>query len=602
MLNRRQMLATTAAIGATAVTRNASAALAPAAQANGLYETYMNEVFALAPEFATTLGLDTGAKAGYRAKLSDHSLAGRARSQALNTSMLQRLKAIDRKALTGLDATNYEAVLYGIDQEETAAKRFAYGDLGLPYAVNQLNGSYHDLPDFLDSQQPVESKEDADAYLARLSGFATALDQESELVRHDVAAGALPPDFVIAGTLKQMGALRGAAPDKVVLVASLVRRTQEKKIAGTWGADAAKIVAEKVYPALDRQIALFESFKAKAVHDGGVWRLPDGEAFYAQSLANQTTTTMSPAEVHKLGLEVVGDCTAQINTIMNANGMTKGTVGERLQAMFADAKFRYPNTDEGKDKLITDLNAKLAVVTKRLPDYFATLPKAPVVIKRIPPYTESGAPGGYYQNASLDGKRPGAYYINLRDTAEVPSWTLPTLTYHEAIPGHHMQISIAQETNLPLIRRIGGYNAYVEGWALYAEELAVEMGLYDNDPWGHIGQLHDAMMRGVRLVVDSGMHAMRWSREKAVAYYTGTLGDPESGAISEIERYCVWPGQACGYMIGKRKILALRERTKTALGGKFDIKAFHDAVLKSGALPLDTLAEVIDSSIAAVKV
>ena len=602
MLNRRQMLATTtAAVGAAAVSRSASAALAPAAQANALYETYINEILEMAPEFATSLGLDTGAKAASRAKLSDHSLVGRARSQALNTSMLQRLKAIDRKALSGLDATNYDAVLYGVDQEEVAAKRFAYGDLGVPYVVNQLNGGYHDLPDFLDSQHPIESKEDAEAYLARLAGFATALDQESDVVRHDVAAGALPPDFVLTGTVKQMTALRASPTDKVVLVASLVRRTQDKKIDGNWGADAAKIVAEKVYPALDRQIALFESLKAKAVHDGGVWRLPDGEAFYAQSLANQTTTTMSPAEVHKLGLEVVADCTAQINAIMNANGLTKGTVGERLQAMFADTKFRYPNTDDGKDKLIADLNTKLAVVTKRLPEYFATLPKAPVIIKRIPKYTESGAPGGYYQNASLDGKRPGAYYINLRDTAEVPSWTLPTLTYHEAIPGHHMQISIAQETNLPLIRRIGGYNAYVEGWALYAEELAVEMGLYDNDPWGHIGQLHDAMLRGVRLVVDSGMHAMRWSREKAVAYYAGTLGDPESGAISEIERYCVWPGQACGYMVGKRKILALRERAKTALGAKFDIKAFHDAVLKPGALPLDTLAEVIDSAIAAAK-
>ncbi len=311
---------------------------------------------------------------------------------------------------------------------------------------------------------------------------------------------------------------------------------------------------------------------------------------------------MSPAEVHKLGLEVVADCTAAIDAIMNANGMSKGSVGERLAAMFADAKFRYPNTDDGKEKLIADLNVKLDVVSKRLPAYFATLPKAPVVIKRIPKYTESGAPGGYYQNASLDGKRPGAYYINLRDTAEVPSWTLPTLTYHEAIPGHHMQISIAQETDLPLIRRIGGYNAYVEGWALYAEQLAVEMGLYDGDPWGHIGQLHDAMLRGVRLVIDSGLHAMRWSREQAVAYYSATLGDPESGAISEVERYCVWPGQACGYMVGKRTILSLRERAKTALGGKFDIKAFHDAVLKPGALPLDTLAAVIDSMIAAAKV
>lgn len=594
MLNRRQMLAASAA----AVALPANAEPAPAAKANALYQTFVDEMMAMAPEFATSLGVDTGAKASYRAKLGARGLKGRAEGTALDTSMLKRLKTIDRKALSGLDATNYEAVLYGVEQSVTADKRFQYGGLANPYTVNQLGGAYHDLPDFLDSQHPIENKADAEAFLARLSAFGSALDDESEAVHHDVGLGVIPPDFVVGATLKQMNALRSPAPDKAVLVASLVRRTQEKKIDGNWEADAAKIVAEKVYPALDRQIALFEGLKAKAVHDGGVWRLPDGEAFYAQSLANQTTTNRSPAEVHQLGLEVVADCTAQIDAIMQANGMTKGTVGERLKGMFADPKFIYPNTDEGKDKLIADLNAKLAEVNKHLPDYFRTLPKAPVMIKRIPKYIESGAPGGYYQNASLDGKRPGTYYINLRDTAEVPSWTLSSLTYHEAIPGHHFQISIAQETDLPLIRRIGGYNAYVEGWALYAEQLAVEMGMYASDPWGHVGQLHDAMLRGVRLVVDTGMHSMRWSREKAVAYYTGTLGDPEPSAVSEIERYCVWPGQACGYMVGKRTILALREKAKAALGAKFDIKAFHDAVLKSGALPLDTLGKVIGSYIA----
>ncbi|GAA0555188.1 uncharacterized protein (DUF885 family) [Rhizomicrobium palustre] len=602
MLNRRQMLATTAAAAAVTLP-GAAAPAAEAAKANALYETIMDEVMQMAPEFATSLGVDTGAKASYRFKLGARGLKARAEGTKLDASILKRLKAINRPALTGIDATNYDAVLYGAEQSADADTRFTnYGGLAGPYAINQLGGAYHDLPDFLDSQHPIETKDDADAFLARLAGFATALDEESEAVRHDVAAGVTPPDFVIAGTLKQMGNLRSPAADKAVMVASLVRRTTEKKIAGNWGADATKIVAEKVYPALDRQIALFESLKAKAVHDGGVWRLPKGDEYYAASLANQTTTNMSPAEVHKLGLEVVAECTAQIDAIMKANGLTKGTVGQRLRGMYEDKqKFVYPNTDEGKEKLIADLNVKVAEVQKRLPQYFATLPKAPVEIKRVPKYIESGAPGGYYQNATLDGKRPGAYYINLRDTAEQPSFTLPTLTYHEAIPGHHLQISIAQETDLPLIRRIGGYNAYVEGWALYAEQLAVEMGLYDNDPWGHIGQLHDAMFRGVRLVVDSGMHQMKWSREKALSYFTDTLGDPEGAAISEIERYCVWPGQACGYMVGKRTILKLRERAKTALGAKFDIKAFHDAVLKSGALPLDTLGKVIDSYIVTAK-
>jgi uncharacterized protein (DUF885 family) len=286
---------------------------------------------------------------------------------------------------------------------------------------------------------------------------------------------------------------------------------------------------------------------------------------------------------------------------MKANGLTKGTVGQRLRAMFDDPRFRYPNNDPGKQKLIADLNVQLGQIRALLPKYFATRPKTGVIVKRVPKFIEAGAPGGYFQPASLDGKRPGTYYINLRDTAEVPSWTLPTLTYHEAIPGHHLQGTIAQESPLPLIRKISGYNAYVEGWALYCEQFAVEIGLYDKDPWGHIGQLHDAQLRAVRLVIDTGLHAMRWSREQAIRYYSDTLGDPVSGATTEVERYCVWPGQACGYMIGKVAMLRLRDKAKAALGARFDIRKFHDAVLLCGALPLAVLEKVVDDFIARAK-
>jgi uncharacterized protein (DUF885 family) len=242
---------------------------------------------------------------------------------------------------------------------------------------------------------------------------------------------------------------------------------------------------------------------------------------------------------------------------------------------------------------------KVQTVRAKLPQYFRTLPKADLIIKRIPKYTEAGQPGGYYQPGSLDGKRPGTYYINLRDTAEVPSWTLPTLTYHEGIPGHHLQLSIQQETDLPMIRKLSFFSAYIEGWALYSEQLADEMGMYDNDPFGRIGYLHDAMFRGVRLVVDTGMHAMRWSREQAIKYYVDTLGDQEASAATEVERYCVWPGQACAYMLGKLTILRLREKAKTALGPRFDIRDYNDAVLVGGAVPLTVLEQVVDRYIAA---
>jgi uncharacterized protein (DUF885 family) len=338
---------------------------------------------------------------------------------------------------------------------------------------------------------------------------------------------------------------------------------------------------------------LMRKLRAKAGHDAGVWRLPQGDEYYAQSLRLGTTTNMTPDEVHKTGVELVASLSARLDEKLKAQGLTQGGVGDRLRALYADPKYRYPNTDAGKSQLLADLNVKVKTVQAKLPAYFKTLPKSPVEIRRVPTYIEAGAPGGYYEQPSLDGSRPGVYYINLRDTAEMPSWTLPTLTYHESIPGHHLQLSLQQEADLPLIRKVVWFSAYGEGWALYAEQLAKEMGMYGADPMGEIGYLHDAAFRAVRLVVDSGMHAKRWSREKALAYYVDAIGDPPSAAATEIERYCVWPGQACSYMVGKLTWLRLRERAKTALGPKFDIREFHDAGLIAGSTPLTVLDDVL---------
>ena len=607
MIDRRVLLLSGTAIAALAVSGDAPAKIKPvnpeSVKLDALFGAFMDETLDRSPELATGLGIDKGNRAYQKGLLADRSPAAIADLKQLNTSQLARLRKINRGALVGMDAVNYDAVLYGLQQQEDSNKRFQYGAIGAgaPYVLHQLGGAYHDAPDFLDSQHQIANKADADDYLARLVALGSVLDQELETARHDIALGVVPPDFVLAGTLGQMAKLRGQPAESSPLVESVARRTKEKRIAGDYAGQAARIVNEFVTPALDRQIALLRSLQPKAVHDAGVWRLKDGEAYYAASLAAQTTTNMTPAEIHKLGLDVVKDCTAQIDAIMKANSLSKGTVGARLRAMFDDPKFRYPNSDPGKLKLIADLNVKVRQIRAMLPRTFGVLPKANLIIKRVPKAIEAGAPGGYYQNASLDGKRPGTYYINLRDSAEVPSWTLPTLTYHEGIPGHHLQGTIAQESPLPLIRKISGYNAYVEGWALYTEQLAVEIGLYDKDPWGHIGQLHDAMLRGVRLVIDTGLHAMRWSREQAIAYYADTQGDPVSGATTEVERYCVWPGQACGYMIGKITLLRLRDKAKAALGPRFDIRKFHDAVLLSGALPLAVLEKVVDAYIAKSK-
>ncbi len=606
MLDRRSVLRSGTAITMLALSGGAwaktkAAPLSPEAiKLNALFDAFMGEMLDRAPEFVTSLGLDKGTRAYQKSLLANRSPDEIAALKQLHASQLARLRGVERKALSGTDAVNYDAVLYDLKQVENSDKRFQYGALGAaaPYVLNQLGGAYHDAPDFLDSQHQITNRADADDYLARLAALGTVLDQERETAQHDVALGIVPPDFVLARTLEQMTKMRGQPAEKSPLVDSVARRAKEKKIAGDYAGQATRIVGESVYPALDQQIALLKSLQPKAVHDAGVWRLKDGEAYYTASLAAQTTTEMKPEEIHKLGLQLVNDQAAQMDALMKANGLNKGTVGERLRAMFDDPKFRYPNTDAGKDKLIADLNVRVRQIRAMLPKYFGVLPKTNLIIKRVPKNIEAGAPGGYYQPGSLDGKRPGTYYINLRDTAEVPSWTLPTLTYHEGIPGHHLQGTIAQESPLPLIRKISGYNAYVEGWALYCEQLAVEIGLYAKDPWGHIGQLHDAQLRAVRLVIDTGLHAMHWSREHAIKYYADTLGDPEAAATTEVERYCVWPGQACGYMIGKLTFLRLRDKAKAALGARFDIRKFHDAVLLCGALPLAVLETVVDDYIA----
>ncbi len=603
MIDRRSVLLSSAAAGAAAfagIPQAFASTESESAKMYRLFDSFVDEGLDRSPEAVTTLGLDTGKRAAQKSRLDDRSLASIARDRDRNAKELAQLKAIDRSALSGMDAINYDVVLYGLATRVAAAGRHNYGgaSAGVPYAVSNFNGAYQAIPDFLDSQHRIETKSDADAYIARLAAFETVLDQETEVMRHDAGMGAAPPDFILSRTLSLIGKLRAPAAADSTLVSSIARRAKEKKIEGGYADEAARIVAEKIYPALDRQMALLRSLQPKAVHDAGVWRLPDGDQYYADSLAEWATTARTPDDIHKTGLELVDDFTARIDTLMRANGMTKGTVGERLRGMYDEPKFRYPNTDEGKEKLIADLNVLLAKVRSRLPGWFGVLPKADVTIKRVPKEIEEGQAGGYYQDPSLDGSRPGTYYINLRDTAEVPSWTLPTLTYHEAIPGHHLQGTIQHEADLPLIRKLSFFSAYIEGWALYAEQLADEMGLYVDDPLGKIGFLHDAMFRAVRLVVDTGMHAKRWSREQAIQYYVEKLGDQEASAVTEVERYCAWPGQACSYMLGKLEILNLREKSKAALGPRFSIRDYHDAVLLCGAVPLATLDPVVTRYIA----
>lgn len=591
-MNRRDLLSGAAGAGALALVARSAGAQSQApsgegARLNGVFDGIMKESLDRSPEFATSLGLDTGLRAHQKAELGGVSVALWEEDKARTAAQLARLRAIDRSALSPQDQVNYDSVLYVTAIGDRQNREFPY--IGGPYVISQLTGSYQSTPDFLDTQHSIDTRQDAEDYLSRLNAFPGVLDGEVEQARHDIALGVTPPDFILDKALIQMTTLRDMAPTKANLVQSLARRAREKSIPGDWEARATAAYTGRVQPALDRQIALLRHMRAGAVHDAGVARLPKGQAFYALSLKQWTTSDMAPADIHQTGLDLVRSHQAQIDALMKSQGLTQGAVGERFRVLYNDPKYRYPNTDEGKEKLIADLNAKVQVIQAKLPQYFGALPKARLAIHRVPKATEAGAPGGYYQPGDLAGTRPGIYWINLRDTAEVPAWTLPTLTYHEGIPGHHLQGSLAMEAGLPLIRKTQFFSGYGEGWALYAEQLAVEMGMYDNDPLGHIGQLHDSMFRAVRLVVDTGLHSQGWSREQAIRYYVDTLGDQDASATTEVERYCVWPGQACSYMLGKLDWLKQRERAKAALGPRFDIRRFHDAGLLAGAMPLQVL-------------
>lgn len=561
-----------------------------------LLDRIFNDRMTESPEGATALGLDTGAKAGLKSQLSGRSAADEARALARSRAELAAIRAIDPATLGEAARLDYDIVTYQLERSIAGRERFTYGAAGgryAPYRLTQLSGAYQDVPDFLDNQHRVRNAVDADAYLARLEAFATVLDQESERQRADAARGVFAPDYVLDTTLKQFASLRDKAAGETGLVTSFRAKLAAASLPPERGAQAEKIVADKVFAALDRQRALITELRTRAVHDAGVWRLPDGEAYYVAAAEAATTTRLTGDEIHRIGLEQVAEISGRIDAILKAQGMRDGTVGARLVALNERPDQLFPNTDSGREALLETLRTQVRAMEKRLPEQFATLPQAPVEVRRVPPAIQAGAPGGYYQAATLDGSRPGIYYINLRDTFDRPKFGLATLSYHEAVPGHHLQVMLALESqDIPLIRRRGGFSGYSEGWALYTEQLADEMGMYDGDPLGQVGYLQSLLFRATRLVVDSGMHAKRWSREQATDYFIATTGIARGRSQGEIDRYTVWPGQACSYKIGHTVWVELRDAAKAKAGANWDPRQFHE-VLRKGAMPLDVLKRVV---------
>ncbi|MBC7491859.1 MAG: DUF885 domain-containing protein, partial [Novosphingobium sp.] len=404
--------------------------------------------------------------------------------------------------------------------------------------------------------------------------------------------GLLAPGWSLDLTLGQMAKLRGVPAGDSTMVRSLVERAAKKGIAGDWQARAAKIVESEVYPALDRQIELLKRLRPTTPAGDGAQRLPRGAEIYAAALEQATTTNFSPDEVHKIGLAQVAELSARLEPLLAKAGMTKGTVGDRLAALNVAPEQLYPNTDAGRAELIESLNAGIAKMRLLLPRAFATLPQQPLEIRRVPIEIQDGASNGYYYGAALDGSRPAIYFINLKDVGDWPKYSLPSLTYHEGVPGHHLQISLAQRSNdIPTIRKTGGFSAYSEGWALYSEQLADELGGYNGIE--QAGYLQSFLFRAARLVIDTGLHTRRWSREQATDYMVATTGFARPRSQREVERYCTQMGQACSYKIGHIAWTRARAKAQAALGAKFDLKAFHE-VLNEGAMPLSILEKRID--------
>jgi uncharacterized protein (DUF885 family) len=567
---------------------------------------FAEEILRLSPTTATALGLDAGKRAPLKSQLEDVSHDGDTRWERQVKSMATRLGKIDRAGLNQQDQVRYDTLRYAIDAGIEglpfpfggAASGFQGGTA--PFPVTQQDGAITRIPEFLDAQHLVANAADAQAYLERVEAMARVLDQETARIVEQAGMGVIPPNFINRAALAQLRDYRNTPVAAQKLVTSIVERTRKRGIAGDWEARATSLVKDAIYPALERQVAALTKANEKAGDVPGVYRLPDGPAYYRWALKLGTTTSFTPQQVHQIGQEQNRALEAKMDAILRAQGMTQGSVGARMQALSTDPKRLFADDDRGRAQLIAFCNERVAAIRKLLPKVSHLDLKAPLVIKRVPADIQSGASLGYMNFASLDGSRPAIYYINLKSTGLWPRHELTSLTAHEGVPGHAWQGAYLAEhhAELPLLSSLMGFNAFVEGWALYAEQLCDEFGLYAHDPFSRLGYLQAQKFRACRLVVDTGMHAMKWSRQQAIAFLTEHTGRPLASMTSEIDRYSVSPGQACGYKMGHNEILRNRERARAALGKHFDLAGFNDALLRSGGVPLAVLPTVVDQYIA----
>ena len=606
LLSRREAIA---ALASTAVLPlmsacgrdRATTALAPGTnegEALTLLDGVADNLLRLLPESATSLGIDTGARAALRSQLGNRSAEGQQRIATQLRADLERINTFNTSGLSQAVRTSFEVVRSAY---ATSLEGFAlpYGDITVggwrntPYVVIQNVGAYLDVPRFLDSDHRIENATDAEAYLARLQSYAKQLDGELGRIQAARAAGLVPPAFLIDKALGQMRLSAKNAREGGAVVESIERRA--KSIAGDWAERARTIARQEIAPALERQLRELQEQRKIATNDAGVSARPRGEEFYRWALKAATTTNMSPDEVHEMGQSELQRLHAQMDGILKEVGYAQGTVGERMKALAKDPRYRFSEGDKGRAEILAFINNRLEWIRAQMPRAFNKVVNPNLEVKRLPPEEEPGAPGAYGGAGSIDGKIPGRFWINLRTTDLHSTYSLADLTFHEAIPGHIWQGEYTH--GMPLVQQVLGFNAYSEGWGLYAEQLADELGAYEKDPIGRLGYLQSIAFRACRLVVDTGIHAKRWTREQAVKFFVDENGSNPEEVASEVDRYCSWPGQACGYKMGHSEINRQRQKAMTALGPKFDVKAFNDTVVLGGNVPLDVLAKNVDEYI-----
>jgi uncharacterized protein (DUF885 family) len=562
---------------------------------NLFYEKIFAQVLFEEPELLSSLGLvERFGITGHNGKLGDASPAHQQRYFDRAKKNLEDLRAYPLEKQTTSQQLSTHILEWYISRE-IEREKFQWHN----YPVNQLFGAQNEFPTFMANTHRLLAPRDCEYYRQRLIAVGTKFDQLIESLKVREQKGILPPRFVVEKVLLEMNNFISQPPAENILATSFKTRavkikdlTDEQRAGFQKRIETA--IGDNVYHAYRKLIAYFNGILPKTTTDDGVWKLPDGEAFYAHALRRNTTTPLNPQEVHDLGLGEVTRIEGEMRALLDANGFAGRGIGEAMDALRKDPQFLFPNDDKGRADALAEYTRLIDEAIERCRVLFATVPKAKIEVQRVPVFKEATSAGAYYSGASMDRTRPGTFYANLRDMNEIPKWGMRTLAYHEGVPGHHWQIATAQELRgLPQFRKLIPFTAYLEGWALYTEWLAKEAGWYEGDPFGDLGRLQAELFRAVRLVVDTGIHAKRWPREQAIAYMREKTGMGEKEVTAEIERYIVNPGQACAYKVGMLKIQELRKRAQSELGTKFDQRQFHDVVLKNGAVPLEILEEQV---------